>query len=575
LDNTVPSSSSAANGSKNNIERTDLLYGANNVIKTELRFFSNCKEKIDSCMSYTRPQLAIEIQKIKKSFIDAKGRGIKLRYLAEITAENISFYKELMTIVDVEELRHLDGIKGNFMLSESEYLAPLVLFTKIESSQIVYSNIKEVIKHQQYVFDALWGKAISAAKKIKEIEEQAEVEFVEVITDHERASSILLDLAKSLKKEALSLMPTAKGMLRMHKLGVIDHLIKASQNGAIVKIICPLTEENSDIVGKISEQAPDIRIMNSYADAPSGILIADGSRFLQAEVKNPPAEQFSQAIGFTIYSNSKHNVNSFKSFFELLWNEHALNEELRRIDKMQKEFMNVAAHELKTPVQPILGVCEVLSYEIKDTEHLELLDILNRNAKRLKRLTEDILDVTKIESQTLQLKKETFCINGLISDIVNDYLRQLGSDTENKEVNVKLLYNESGKKNDLLAVFADRGRIAQVFDNILNNAIKFTDEGSICITIRLEGKKKKQDNSDKQEVIVISVKDTGKGIDSEIMPRLFTKFSANSFQGTGLGMYISKSIVESHGGRIWAENNTDGRGATFYFSLPLILLKAD
>jgi signal transduction histidine kinase len=156
----------------------------------------------------------------------------------------------------------------------------------------------------------------------------------------------------------------------------------------------------------------------------------------------------------------------------------------------------------------------------------------------------------------------------LISSTVNDYLHQFGKDSDNKEGNVKLLlYNGYTKKNDLL--FADKGRIAQVFDNILNNAIKFTDEGSISVTISAEGRKKKENVNDKQEVIVISVKDTGKGIDPEIMPRLFTKFSTKSFQGTGLGLYISKSIIEAHGGKIWAQNNADGKGATFYFSLPL------
>jgi two-component system, OmpR family, sensor histidine kinase VicK len=221
-------------------------------------------------------------------------------------------------------------------------------------------------------------------------------------------------------------MPTAKGMLRMHKLGVIDHLIKASQNGAIVKIICPLSEENSHIIKKISEQAPDIRIMNMYADTPTGILVADGSRFLQAEVKNPMAEQFSEAIGFTIYSNSKHNVKSFKSFFELLWNEHALNEELIRTDKMQKEFINIAAHELRTPVQPILGLSDVLVSKKGDIEqYRELLDAIKRSAKRLQKLTEDILDVTKIESQSLQLRKERINLNKVILGVIAEYANQI------------------------------------------------------------------------------------------------------------------------------------------------------
>jgi hypothetical protein len=207
----------------------------------------------------------------------------------------------------------------SFGVSDKEMLATIEKMEggkKIQS--LLISNEPLYIKHFNSLFEELWRNGIDATETIREIEEKVQVEFVDVIADHEKASSILLNLAKSLKKEALSLMPTARGMLRMYKLGVIDHLIKASQNGAIVKIICPLNEENSHIVEKISEQAPDIRIMNMYTDAPSGILIADSERFLQAEVKNPMAEQFSEAIGFVIYSNSKHNVNSFKSFFELL-----------------------------------------------------------------------------------------------------------------------------------------------------------------------------------------------------------------------------------------------------------------
>ena len=138
-------------------------------------------------------------------------------------------------------------------------------------------------------------------------------------------------------------MPTARGMLRMDKLGVVDHLIKASQRGCDVKIICPLTEENSEIVKRISEQAPDIRIMDGFGEAASGILIADNEKFLQAEVKDPMADQFSKAIGFAIYSNSKRNVTSFKAFFDLLWKERLLNEELKKADMMQKEFIEVGS----------------------------------------------------------------------------------------------------------------------------------------------------------------------------------------------------------------------------------------
>jgi hypothetical protein len=268
---------------------------------------------------------------------------------------------------------------------------------------------------------------------------------VDVIEDHEKASSILLDLAKSVKNEALSLMPTARGMLRMYGLGVIDHLIKASQSGTTVKIICPINEVNSHVVQKILEKAPHIKFMNMYADAPSGILIVDGCKFLQAEVKNPMAEQFSEAIGFAIYSNSKHNVNSFKSFFELLWNEHALNEELRRVDKVQKEFIDSAAHELRTPVQPILGLSDALLSKDGDiAQYRELLDAIKRNAKRLQRLTEDILDATRIEGQSLYLKKEQFKLNDIIPNVINDTLTNADAllKRETNTSAIKIEYND-------------------------------------------------------------------------------------------------------------------------------------
>ena len=133
-------------------------------------------------MNYTRPPLAILIEPIKNAFLDAKSRGIKLRYLTEITKDNIAYCKELITIVD--ELRHLDGIKGNFMISETEYLAPLILYEKDKiASQTIYSNVKELVEQQQYIFDTIWSKAIPAEQKIKEIEEGIEPEVIETIRD--------------------------------------------------------------------------------------------------------------------------------------------------------------------------------------------------------------------------------------------------------------------------------------------------------------------------------------------------------------------------------------------------------
>ena len=223
-------------------------------------------------------------------------------------------------------------------------------------------------------------------------------------------------------------------MVRLNRLGVIDYTIKASQEkGAEVKIICPLSEVNSEIVKKILNNARNIIILNGN-NTPYGMYIVDGEKFLRAELREPNAEAFSESIGFTFYSNSKLSVNSFKSVFELLWKEHALNEELRRADKMQKEFINVASHEIKTPTQAILGYTEILQKHPEKREQIS--DALYRNANRLQRLTNNILDVTRIESQTLKLRKENFGLTDLISTVINDFK----NDIQKKGNNVALLY---------------------------------------------------------------------------------------------------------------------------------------
>jgi signal transduction histidine kinase len=234
------------------------------------------------------------------------------------------------------------------------------------------------------------------------------------------------------------------------------------------------------------------------------------------------------------------------------------NEQLKNHDEMQKEFINVAAHELRTPIQPILALADILRSKIKDKEQVELLDVILRNVKRFQRLSQDILDVTMIESHSLKLNKRVINLNDLILNIVEDHQKVI----QKSDGKVKLLYETEvkGKEGKQIFVEADRERITQVVWNLLLNAMKFTKKGAISISTRVTDRK-----------VIVGVRDSGEGIDPKIQPRLFSKFATSSAQGTGLGLYISKSIVEAHGGSMWAENNTDRRyGATFYFSLPVI-----
>ena len=234
------------------------------------------------------------------------------------------------------------------------------------------------------------------------------------------------------------------------------------------------------------------------------------------------------------------------------------NKQLEIHDNMQKEFINVAAHELRTPIMPILGEAELIENEISDNESArvgkEQISSIIRNAKRLDRLAADILDVSNIEGKSLKLNKTIFDIDEILSQLVKEYSRQIENDTANNK-KLRIFYEPIQVK-----ILADKYRITQVISNIINNSIKFTDQGTISII-----------GSENSDELTIKISDTGKGIDKEIVNRLFDKFVSRSAQGTGLGLFISKNIIESHGGKINGFNNENGTGATFVFTLPLYL----
>ena len=754
---------------------TEVLYGADNTTDKLLQVFNKIKSNFDACGDSTSPSVCMGFEPLRNAYLDFKRRGINVRFITEMNASNISYCKELMKI---SELRHLDGIKGNFgICDQKEFVAAATIKEQQAVPQLIYSNVKEIIEQQEFIFESFWTRAIPAKQRIREMEDATEPEFYEVISDHEKASQVLVDLAKSVKKEAFFLLPNDKSMVRIDRLGVIDYLIKAAQKDSIgsIRIICPISEVNSEIIKKVTENAPNIIILNGN-NSPYGMYIVDNQRAFRAELKEPEAETFSEAIGFSVYSTRRNTVDFFKSVFELLWNERKLNEDLkkaateviqnphrilelfinmiklanqeillvlpttnaflredrvgiikllndaamernlivrivtptneiiekriqrilvsegkeveeergellavqeereerkrknfdvRRIDittspsekiavttvtilvadkkeslviekiddstenfveaaglatysnskptvmsyvsifeilwnqaelylhikeaheklkvqdRMQKEFINVAAHELRTPIQPILGLLGLLRSKKDDINKQDLnisLNLLMRNAQRLKRLSEDILDVTKIESQSLKLNKELINLNDVILNAIQDSRNQVAKNRGN----IKMVYKPDLSGHGII-VEADRNRLNQVIYNLLSNAIKFTEKEGGIVSIRTE-KKKTRDNDDE---VIVSVKDSGPGISSEMFPRLFEKFASKSFQGTGLGLFISKNIVEAHGGKIWGENNIrnenshianhgedieekgGGRGACFYFTLPI------
>ena len=392
-----------------------------------------------------------------------------------------------------------------------------------------------------------------------------------IIQNPRESIKLAYDLIKSAKQEILRIFPSIHAFRRQGRMGIMHLFREVVENGIKVRVLIHADEKQiRQIVNEVMLVLPeiDIRAIDMSLNTSIGIVVVDKKESLIIETKDDTKDNSYEASGLAAYSNSKYIALSYASIFESLWIQAELyehlkeaNEQLKQHDKMQNEFINLAAHELRTPIQPIVGLTEIVYSKIKNPEQLELLDTVIRNAKRLKRLADDIVDVTKIESRSLKLNKEQLNLNDLISNIIINYKNIIVKD--NKKVK---LYFKPFKEN--LLVDADKGRIAEVVSNLLSNAIKFTQNGEIFVSTV----EKKEDDYNHVNYALVTVRDTGEGINPEILPKIFSKFITQSFEGIGLGLYISKNIIEAHGGKIWAGNNSDDdKGAIFRFTLPIQL----
>jgi len=699
---------------------TQVIFGKRNAINTELGIFKRANKRIDTCMTYTRPSLAVSIKQIRNAFLSAKRRGVRLRYITEINHQNFEDCKVLLGIVD--ELRHLDGVKTNFMISEVEYLAPLIQ-EKSEAIALehIYSDTAQIVEHGRCIFDTLWSKSISAEERIRQLQEDAipqetrildnqdeivkqmihlseissglsvvsnhgglqltynsflqqcknvlekqergegegirwimgiekdSVKLVKkflklgvkirhvknlapinfavsksglvatveemkrggmiqnLLTSNERSyikhftsmfeqlwkegvdaryrikdieekvgiaeieiirnpvDSIARgwDMVRSARKEIDVLFSSSNALKRQITMGALALLKNASEKQKVkIRMLLPSSDKSEELIEQTKSNVPkiNIRTISASLETKISILVIDSRQCLILELKDDKQNSSYEAVGLSTYSISPTIISSYLAVFESFWRQAELFEKMKEVELLEKDFVNIAAHELRNPIQPIIGFSELLYSKIDNQEHRRLLDEVILNAKRLERLARLMLDVTRIENNSLVLTREVVDASRILKDIVDSYNHKL--EEKNAEINnenTKLIIIQKGIKNINASI--DRVRITQVFCNILDNAVSFSHEGKIHVILKVE----KQDG---QHFLIISVKDTGPGIDPEILSKLFTKFASNSDMGTGLGLFISKGIVEAHGGKIWAENNPD-RGATFSFSLPI------
>jgi signal transduction histidine kinase len=528
---------------------------------------SNVKERMDICFDHRAPSIVVGVEEYRNGYLDIRKRGGKIRAFTEITKDNIQYCKELIKLVD--ELRHLDGVKGGIAVSETEYMATTILQETKPLTQVIYSNVKEVVEQQQYFFDMLWQKAIPAIERIKEIEEGIVPNIIEAIRDPKEIQRRGLVLFESAQREILIIFSTANAFRRQERVGMLRQLNELAEKRIQIRILIPADNSIKETIQKSINQKIHIRFIEPALQTRVTILLVDRRFSLAVEVKDDTKKVSDQAIGFATYSNSESTVLSYASIFEALWVQTELYEQLKEHERMEKEFIDIAAHELRTPLQPILSYNALALKNLIDKD--EAMRVIDKQAHRLQKLASDLLAASRIESGNLTYKMEKIKINDIILDVINNAAITTTAkannqhhhlDKKEQELSIK---TQLDRANNNIEIDADKDRITDALSNIIDNAIKFTSKGIIKVENHVYLDKNK---------IEIRVSDTGSGIPKDILPRLFSKFVTRSVDrkasqhGTGLGLFITKAIVTAHNGQITAFNNDTG-GATFTIVLPI------
>jgi two-component system, OmpR family, sensor histidine kinase VicK len=500
------------------------------------------------------------------------------RWITDFEKEDMDTVQHFLNLgVEVRQVRNI--IPMAFAVTDKEFIATVQEIKEHGSVHTALAtNDPNYIAHYNVLFDELWNKGCDAVDRIRDIEEGRELGRVDVIDNPRQIHKIYLDIISSAKEEIMMMLPTGAFQREDKTDQGILSLKEATRKGVKVRVLMPTEgreeEEVHDQIKGLTEKGLNIKAVRfPQEQIRIKVLVVDRKSSLVVELKDDSKADFAEgAIGVAVYGTSRPTVLSYVTIFDSFWEQSELyervreaNEKLEQNDRLQREFINIAAHELRTPVQPILGMTELAELSLtSDRQEVKMtkedLQIITRNAKRLQHLTSAILETARIEAGTLTLYRERFDLVEVIKNITRDIQKIQKGEKIIVDCHFRSGSNDA-ETNASLFVNADKSRITEVLWNLLDNAVKFTKEkghGTISIVGEKIGNQ-----------AVIEIKDKGKGIDADMIPRLFSKFATKSHRGTGLGLFISKSIVEAHGGKIWGENNKDGQGGTFTFVLPI------
>ncbi len=513
----------------------------------------------------------------KKKILDRQKNGDHkgIKAITSIDESNIKLVRVLLDAgIQVRHVKNLPPV--SFALSDKEIGITIEKMDGGSTIQsLLLSNDEAYLKHFVSIFEELWNTGIDGEEQIRDIETGVYLADIKIIQNPKEGLRIAWSLIRAAQEEVLIMFSTANAFRRQIEAGGLQLLSEAAlQHLVKIRILIPKDEKSVHTIEQAKSECPwlDIRILEENLRTKITIVIADKKECIIVELRDDSRDNSCGAAGLSTYSNSKSIVSSYAVIFESLWNQTKLYEQLKVHDKLQKDFINIAAHELRTPIHPLLLSSEALKGMMPNEQ---MVSIIYRNAKKLQSLANDILDASRIENQSLRLNKEKINLNDMILFALRDIKTQMMSGDSSV-----LFEYEDGKDGDIF-VDVDKEKINRVICNLLSNAIKFTKRGTITVSVAIQnnGETMESTPDDKGSAwnivkkekggVIVSVKDSGTGLDPHMIPNLFSKFATNSFDGIGLGLFISKSMIDAHGGKMWAKNNPDGKGATFAFSLPI------
>lgn len=326
-----------------------------------------------------------------------------------------------------------------------------------------------------------------------------------------------------------------------------------------IRILLPKDNHIKSLLHEnLPQNTSNIRINYIHENLENIFFVVIDKNFLFFSEFDNTTKNNTPSLHFNTITENEYIVWYVSAIFESLWKQTSLEnrvlelyEEQNKKNVSRENFIRMFVHELKVPLQPIIGFSDMIqsNNRLSTEQKNDILKIISRNAKKLDLLANNILDYARMENNIFKLNIESTDIIKIIKELIDDYQIQ----ADKKGLSIEFVH-----KTKEIVINLDKVRIIEVLDNLLSNALKFTQKGFIRISI-----------AGSKDFLNIYIMDTGIGIGEKNKEKLFSKFFTTDTMGTGLGLYISKMIVEKHGGKIDVQNNFPHSGCTFSISLPI------